>query len=283
MRSPPSRPIQNITITIFVVGILALALGGYLSPITSAALKPFIDIQNWVSVRFILFQDLFTGPSDLSRLHQENAELEGELAALQTEIIALQQQVTEVEVLSALLGFVRAQPESQFEAASVIGRDPSPFLKYVIINRGSDDDIRRGMPVVAAQGLIGRVAAVTAKAARVQMITDPASSVNIRLEPSGEDAVLLGSITGELSLDLIPQETEAAVGDLVQTSGLGGNYPPNILIGQINTIRKEATALFQTASVQPIVDFNRLEIVLIIINFRPIDITPLIPEDQPIQ
>jgi rod shape-determining protein MreC len=147
----------------------------------------------------------------------------------------------------------------------------------VIINRGSDDGLRRGMPVVSSQGLVGRVAAVTANAARVQLITDPGVAINIRLQGSGAEAILQGSITGELTLESIPQEAEVQTGDLVLTSGLGGNYPPNILIGQVSGVRQSPVELFQTASVQPIVDFSQLDIVLVIVNFRPIDITPLLP------
>jgi rod shape-determining protein MreC len=159
----------------------------------------------------------------------------------------------------------------------VIGRDPSPFVSYVIINRGSDDGLRRGMPVVTEQGLVGRIAAVTAGAARVQLITDPAMSVNVIVEPSRAQAMMTGSLTGGLALDMIPQAAAVQVGDLVLTSGLGGNYPDNILIGQISGVRTQETELFQQASVQPVVDFSQLEIVLIITNFRPVDIAPLIP------
>jgi rod shape-determining protein MreC len=192
-------------------------------------------------------------------------------------VIALKQQLSETQVLSALVDFARVQPENRYLAATVIGRDPSPFVQYVIINRGSDDGLRRGMPVVTQQGLVGRVAAVTSGAARVQLITDPASSINVRLEPSRAQAVVLGDLTGELSLDMIPQSAEVKVGDLILTSGLGGNYPSDILIGQVTGVRQIETDLFQHASVQPVVDFSKLEIVLIITNFRPVEISPLVP------
>ena len=175
-----------------------------------------------------------------------------------------------------MVDFARVQPENRYLAATVIGRDPSPFLEYVIINRGSDDGLRRGMPVVTQQGLVGRVAAVTADAARVQLITDPASSINVKLEPSGAQAVIRGEVSGEISLAMIPQSAPVEIGDLILTSGLGGNYPANILIGQVTGVRRRETDLFQSASVQPVVDFNQLEIVLIITNFRPIDISPLV-------
>jgi rod shape-determining protein MreC len=282
MKSSAPRPWQTIVILLAVVGLLVLALGGYLTPITKTLLSPILSIQNWLYTRFQAFQDLISAPSDVEQLRQRNLELEAEVVDLQTQIINLQQQVTEVEILSALLDFARAQPENKYQAAAVVALDPSPFMQYVIINRGSDDGLRRGMPVVSDQGLVGRIDAVSANAARVQLITDPSSALNITIQPSNTEAVLLGSITGNLNLDMIPQNANIQAGDLVLTSGLGGNYPPNILIGQITGVREEATELFKTASVQAVVDFARLEIVLVIVNFQPIDIAPLIPEPTPL-
>ena len=271
------RSFQTIIIILVVAGLLLLALGGYLSPLSRLALSPFVDLQTWFATRFQAIQDFMTAPRDMTRLTQRNAELEAEIARLQAEIIEFQQENTELQVLSALLDFARAHPENEYLTAAIIGRDPSPFLHYVIINRGSDDSLVRGMPVVSQQGLIGRIAAVTSGASRVQLITDPDSAINVRIEPSGAEAILSGSITGDISLDLVPQDTDINPGDLVLTSGLGGNYPPNILIGQVASVRQRPFELFQTASVQPVVDFSNLEIALVITNFRPVDISPLIP------
>lgn len=271
------RSFQTIVISLFIIGILLLALGGYLTPFSRLALKPLIQVQIWLFTRYQALQEYLTAPRDMVLLTQRNAELEAEIARLQAQIIELQQQNAELQVLSGLLGFARAHPESQYLTATVIGRDPSPFLHYVIINRGSDDGLRRGLPVVSQQGLVGRIAAVTAGAARVQLITDPGMSINVQLQPSEAEAILTGSLTGELTLNLIPQEVTIQSGELVLTSGLGGNYPPNILIGQVSSVRRLPFEIFQSASVQPIVDFSKLQIVLVITNFRPADITPLIP------
>ena len=273
------RQLGTIAMGLVIVGILALALGGFLTPLGSAISTPFVSIQQWLTIRYQTFQDFFNAPTDLVRLRQRNAELEAEVANLQTEVIALQQQVTEVELLSALLDFARGQRENEYLAATVVFRDPRPFQRYVVIDVGTDDGILSGMPVVGPAGLIGRVDAVTANAARVQLITDPASSVNVRIQPSDATAVLVGSLTGDLSLDLVPVDANIGAGDLVLTSGLGGNYPPNILIGQVASVRGEATALFQQAAIQPAADFNRLDIVLVIVNYRPIDIEPLLPDE----
>ncbi len=281
MKTNPSRFWQTLILGLLALGLIALALGGYLTPLSRILVNPIVNAQTWLATRYQAIRIYIEAPQDITRLMQRNTELEAQVSRLQAEIITLEQQLSEARILEALVDFARVNPENRYVAASVIGRDPSPFVKYVMINRGSDDGLRRGMPVVTQQGLVGRIAAVTAGAARVQLITDPASSVNIRIEPSRAQAMLLGSITGELSLDLVPQSEEIKIGDLVLSSGLGGNYPANILIGQVVSVRHRETDLFQSAAVQPVVDFSQLEIVLVIINFRPIDVSPLSPTPAP--
>ena len=222
-------------------------------------------------------QDFLTAPRDIASLRQRNVDLEADNAELQAQIIQLQQQVGETQILAELVDFAQARPENRYQAAAVIGRDPSPFLHYVIINRGSNDGFLPGMPVVTDQGLVGRVDAVIADASRVQLITDPASNVNVRLQNAETEASLVGSVTGDITLDLIPQDVNIEIGDLVLTSGLGGGYPPDLIVGQIVNVRSRDFDLFQQATVQPVVDFNRLAIVLVIVNFKPVDTTPLEP------
>lgn len=258
-------------------GLIALALGGYLTPVTRIVLTPFLSVQTWISTRYQAVSEFLVSPSDTTRLRRQNAELEAQNSQLQSQIIELQKQLSEVTVLSALLDFETSHPQSKYMAATVIGFDTNPFLRYVLINRGSDDGIQRGMPVVASKGLIGRIAAVGPNGARVQLITDPSSRVNVRLEKSKVEAVLAGQLTGEVNLGNLTQDVPVEVGDLVLTSGLGGDYPPNLLIGQITGIKKRDYDLFQTANVQPVEDFSKLNIVLVITNFTPTDIGPLLP------
>ncbi len=268
---------RAVVVVLLAAGLIAMALGGYLTPLSRVFLAPFISAQTWVATRYQAIQSLITAPADVAALRQQNAVLEAEVASLQVQVIELQQQVTEAQVLSTLVDYARSRPENRYIAAAVIARDPSPFMHYVIINRGSDDGLRRGMPVVTQQGLVGQVAAVTAGAARVQLINDPGSLINVLLQQSDAEASLAGQMTGEITVEMIPQDANVQAGDLVVTSGLGGNYPPNLVIGQVSTVRTLPYDLFQSASVQPAVDFTRLEIVLVIINFRPVDITPLVP------
>lgn len=267
-----------LVIGLFGVGLFLLALGGYLAPLLQSAGSPIVAAQRWVSSRFQAVYEFVTVPRDVATLRAENAQLKSEVAGLQTQVIELQQQINEAQVLYALLDFARARPTNKYAAAAVIGRDPSPFMHYVYIDQGSDQGVVYGMPVVTDQGIVGRVDAVTAQGARVQLITDPDSVVNVRLQSLQVNAQLIGSVTGDLTLEMVSSDVNLQPGELVLTSGLGGSYPANILVGQVISVRKREGDLFQSASIQSAVDFRALQAVLVITNFKPVDLGPLEPE-----
>ena len=261
-----------------VAGLILLALSGVLRPILGVVMDPFVSVQRWLSERFMALYDFFTLPRDVTELLQRNAQLENEVSNLQSQVIQLQEQLSETEVLYSLLDFARARPQDQYIAAAVIGQDPSPFLHYVIIDRGSDEGIRYGMPVVTQQGLVGRVDAVTSSASRVQLVTDPGAVVNIKFQNKSESGQVQGSVTGEITLEMVSQTLSINTGDILLTSGLGGNFPADILVGQLIDVEKTENNLFQSADVQPVVDFNAMRAVLVITNFERINIEPLLPD-----
>jgi rod shape-determining protein MreC len=277
MKRLPPNFLQTAILVLMIGGVLLLALGGYLNPILRVALNPFVAVQQWLSTRYLAIVEFVTVPRDVATLRQRNAELENKVASLQTQIVQLQQQLSEEQAMSALIGFVKDRPENSYLGATVIGRDPVPFLRYIQIDKGSDDGLKRGMPVVTQNGLIGRVDAVTAGASRVQLITDASAAVNVQLSATQTDVMMVGSVTGELSLEMIPQDITVKPGDLVLTSGLGGSYPAGIVVGQVVSVRKRETDLFQTASIQPSANLSNIQAVLVITNFHPVDVKPLTP------
>ena len=272
------KNVQTIVIIMAVAGILFLALSGYLTPVFNLSLNPLVSFESWLSVRYLSARDFLTAPRDVTQLREQNAILESQVTQLQTQLIQMQEQLGEADICFALLDFGRTNPQYEYVTATVIGREISPFLQYIIIDKGSDDGVQYGMPVVTQQGLVGTVDAVIATASRIKLITDSTSVVNVFLQTADVEAQLNGSLTEDLSLDMIPLDAPVEAGDVVLTSGLGGNYPPNIFVGQVLSVQKRDNALFQTASVQPIVDFASINAVLVITNFEAVDITPLIPE-----
>jgi rod shape-determining protein MreC len=281
MKPPKLHPWQIAVILFVFLGLIILSLSGYLGSMIGSTTGPFVSLQSWVSSRYVRLYDFFTATNDLNTLRQENAVLEQENALLQTEVIELEEQLREAEVYFSLLDFARSNPENQYVAALVIGRDPSPFMNYVILDHGSNDGIQSGMPVVSEKGLIGRVDAVTGNASRVQLITSIDFQANVTTQETEAEGVLQGSITGDLTMEMVSQDNTLMPGDLILTSGLGGNFPGDVLIGEVGTVIRSENALFQSCTVQPTVDFRTLEVVLIIQNFEPTEIEPLIPIEEP--
>lgn len=264
---------------LLAAALFVLSQAGFLQPLEDNLLRPLAGVQSWISTRFFALRDFITSPRDVASLQERIAELESQVSQLQQQVITLQEQAAEAEVLSALLQYARSQPQSRYIAANVIGRDPSPFLRSIIISAGSDDGIVHGMPVVTDSGLVGRVNEVFANISRVQLISDPELSVNVRLQESRADGVLSAQVNGELWVEMIDQDAVVEEEELILTSGLGGGYPENIVVGRVVNVRKRDFELFQRAVIQPSVDFDELEIVLVITNFQQLPVE--LPEASP--
>jgi rod shape-determining protein MreC len=126
------------------------------------------------------------------------------------------------------------------------------------------------MPVVTDRGLVGRISEVGTGWSKVLLIIDVSSSVNALTQSTRASGLVQGEADGSLVLRDVPQSDTLSVGDTVFTSGLGGNFPRQILIGQVTDVDRQDYELYQTAAVQPTVDFDHLEVVLIVTDFEPI-------------
>ena len=269
-----SKALLASALVLLAGALLILNLGGYLGPAQDVILPPLAMAQDWVSQRYFTIRDLVTSPRDVAALQFRISELEAESAQLQDQIIALQEQAAEAEVLGALLNYARTRPESRYLSTNVIGLDPSPFIRSINIGAGSDRGVLHGMPVLTDEGLVGRVTEVTAGTSRVQLITDPASAVNVQLQGSRADGLLAAQPNGELWVELIDQNANVEPGELVLTSGLGGAFPADIPVGHVVSVRRRDFELFQRAVIQPTVNFDELEIVLLVTNFQLLEIAP---------
>jgi rod shape-determining protein MreC len=206
--------------------------------------------------------------------------------ALQAELVELREIKADYEQMAQQLGYINrvSAAQRQYKRADVIGRDTTGLLRTVTISLGTRDGIAVGMPVVTELGLVGRVSAVTAISAQVRLIIDPGSFVNARLQDTRQEGqVVPGSIqgtsAGDLRMTFIPlpvrDSDRIADGEVVITSGIGGSFPRGIIIGQVTSSRLDDSRLFQEAEVRSLVNFSRLEYVLVITNFEPIDISDL--------
>jgi rod shape-determining protein MreC len=258
------------------LGLVLLGQAGLLGPVQDLALRGATGVQRSISDAFFNIRDFFTAPRNLQELIQENSQLEARVAQLEAEVVTLREQASYVDRMNALLGYASSLPENRYLVSKVIGRDTSPFLHYLILDQGSDAGVRRGMPVVNEKGLVGRITEVSATASKLQLITDPDSIINARIQESRSEGILVGLPTGDLELVYLSQDIQVNVGEIVVTSGLGGGFPPEILIGRVVRVHRRDYELYQTAIIEPRSDFSRLEMVLIITNFEPVQIGPLL-------
>lgn len=266
---------------ILAIGVIFLGQQGLFGPVGSAIVAPLIPVQQFISNTYFTIYNTIFAPSDLAELRERNAELESQIAQLTNENAQLKELEAQYNVVAGLLDYASANPDREYLAADVVARDESLFLRYVLLNKGTNDGVIRGMPVVTDQGLVGLITEATANASKVILITDASAAVNVRLQDSRAEGVLIGQESGELRLLYITQDADMKTGDRVVTSGLGGTYPSGIVVGTVASVRKRTNDVSQEADIKSAVDFTRLETVLIITNFTPPDIGPLLPTPAP--
>ena len=147
-----------------------------------------------------------------------------------------------------------------------MGKDATNWFKTILIDRGSQAGLRRNFPVVAPDGLVGRVVEVTPYTAKVQLITDPVSASGGLLQRTRVTGIVSGNLGAGLKVRYLPLLADVAVGDEVVTSGMGGVFPKGIPVGRVVAVERKSGALFQEAVLQPKVDLGRLEEVLILME-----------------
>ncbi len=273
MRSGPSKLVLFGVAVFVCVVLIGVSLTGLLGPIESLLSVPLSFFQGTSSGVTNRVTRLVNDVSDVQTLQQRNAELERALINFQSEIVELREIKADYTRIAALLNFKNANATMQFLPATVIGRDTTGLLRSVIIDKGSRDNITVGMPVVTELGLVGRIYRVTANASQVQLVTDTNSYINARLQTSRGEGSIAGTAGGDLRMMFISLGDQVKDGDSVVTSGIGGKFPRGIVIGQVTNSRLDDSKLFQEAQVRSLVDFNRLEIVLIVTSFQPLDLS----------
>jgi rod shape-determining protein MreC len=267
-----SRTWLLLVLAATAVVLLLLHEGGQLQPIENVVQAVLSPIERAASGVFGGVGNLFGAVRDLNELRTRNAELEKQNQDLLTEIAQLRGLQGENAGLRQLLNFTQENPTYQYQAAAVIGRDPSPYLRFLTINAGSREGLKPGMPVVTAGStLVGRVAEVGFRSSKVQLLNDLSSAVNVHLQTTDVTGLAQGQQDGSLLVQYLPLATQIITNDIALTSGLGGNLPRNLVVGQIITVTKKDFDVAQAALLRPAADYDRLDVVLVITNFEPIE------------
>jgi rod shape-determining protein MreC len=147
----------------------------------------------------------------------------------------------------------------------VVGQDVSPWFRSVLVDRGSRDAIRPGMPVVTEEGVVGLVTATAPHASRTMLLLDNQSAVDCLVERSRARGIVRGDGTDRLSFEFFVRGDDVQVGDVVITSGFGGVYPKGLRVGEVSEVSPEGQRLVRRALLRPAVDFGRLEQVFVML------------------
>ena len=209
---------------------------------------------------------------ELTHVRAENETLVRENKKLRTELIEMRRLAEESGRYQRLLGLRDVTPAETI-AARVIAVDASPYFRVarVEIDHG-EGTVRRGMPVLTPEGVVGRINRVSGKSSDVLLLVDPRSALDIIVPRTGGRGILRGK-SGEngyrCSIEYLARGEPAREGDAVVTSGLGGAFPRNLAVGHVTKVIPGAVGLYQDVEVTPDVDFGRLADVLVVVAPPP--------------
>jgi rod shape-determining protein MreC len=197
-------------------------------------------------------------------MEEENRRLKKENALLTQEIIQYREGYLEGIRLQKLLA-LKEKVKYPTITARVIDRDQTSIIKTILINKGTSHGLRVDLPVVADQGVVGRIIEASWHASKILLLIDENSNIDALVEETRIQGILQGAGSSGCSLKYIPKTETVALGNLVISSGLSGLFPKGLLLGVVKNADKTNSGLFQKIDIAPFVDFARLEEVTVIV------------------
>lgn len=205
---------------------------------------------------------------DLIHTEDENESLRKENSRLREENIGLQGILQQNARLTRLVGFKQQRPIYQLTPARVVAADMSPYFRVLRLRiEAETDDIKPEMPVVSADGVVGRIERVSGRYCDVMLAVDPRSKIDIMTQLNRSRGILSGvgaDDSYDAKISYLLRRDEVEEGEIVVTSGRAGTFPKELPIGRIKSVDTKSFGLYQTVTVEPVVDFSRLEEVYII-------------------
>ena len=198
-----------------------------------------------------------------SKLSEENERLREENSQLRADAAKREEDLRLNTALRNQLSFVQSN-NFKVVGADIISQDPTNYKQFLTIGKGSSSGIQKGQTVVSGGLLVGRVTDTTPTTAKVYLITDYNSAVPVLDQATRATGVIRGDRGFGLKLEMVAQTDQLKPGDTVVTSGFGGEYQKGLVIGTIGEVNQQAADVFQSASINPAVDFRRLEEVFVI-------------------
>lgn len=241
-REDGSGPLHSVRNGVSVVSTPIATAG-------AAIAKPFVAVGNAIN-------NISADSDDITTLQEKNNELTAQIAQLE-------EYRQENERLTALLDIESAYSVTG-TASRIIGRSTDSYNRTITIDKGNNDGISAGMPVMDQNGLIGQIDTVGPTSAVVRLLSDESSGVAALIQSTREEGVVTGSVEGLLYLQYIPVSSTVSPGDVIITSGIGGVYPKGIVIGEVLSVDAGASELYDTIVIKPVAADEIYEEVLVL-------------------
>ena len=265
---------NKLAVTVIVLSVTFLLLIGYTSSkeikglegSAGDALSPIQKLTYGVNRGVKDFVDFFL---NFSEVKDENEKLTEENNELKDKLAEYSDLASENKRLKALLDFEEQRDQYNYISTNIIGTKGS-ILEGYIVDKGSEDGIKKGMIVIAAQGLVGQVASVSSNWSVVECIINENVAVSVMPESTRENTgILQGYTDGKTNekltkISYLPMDSKIQKGDVILTSGLGQVYPKEIRVGEVISVEEDKVNVMKSAIVKTFVDFDSLEELVII-------------------
>ena len=273
--------IQKLLLLVTLVGVclllLTLQTRGYGAAARDALTMVTAPVQTGLARASRATFGLWSTYLDWKNVRAENRRLRDENQRLRVDALAVSETAEENQRLRRMLELKARLPLTTL-TGEIIAREWGGWVRSLTVNRGRADDVRRLTAVISPDGLVGRVVDVRPGAAVVQVLTDPTSTVGAHAVRTRTPGVVEGEPRGTIRFKYMARDGSALqAGDLVVTSGLGGLFPRGIPVGRVRAIDDRGSALFSFATLEPAVNFAKIDEVLLLTGDRMEDVTAYFP------
>lgn len=260
----------SLQLRLFLAVIAAIGL-----IVADSRLGTFVKIRNYMDTAVSPFYFLANGPRKVldsvsetlatrQQLELENRALRQELLLKNSDILLLGQFKQENARLRELLGSPLRQDEHKM-VTQVISTGSDPYSDQVVIDKGSDNGVYEGQPVISDKGVVGQVVAVAKVTSRVLLICDASHALPIQVLRNDIRVIAAGSgCTDDLQLEHLPNNTDIRVGDVLVTSGLGGRFPEGYPVAVVSSVKVDNQRAYTVIQARPTAGLQRLRYLLLL-------------------
>ncbi|MBO1922887.1 rod shape-determining protein MreC [Thiomicrorhabdus sp. 6S3-12] len=255
----------------FILSLSVIAAdryGDFMGDFRSALLTLLDPVERIAQAPKLIYDNLTTDFTSYDELKLENERLKAELLLLNAKQQQLLKMEQEVGRLRALLGTTGQVNNATFQIATVNYFSNNPLSQFITINKGRMDGVQPKQTVIDAKGIIGQVVSITPSTSRILLITDPAHQIPVRIQRTGQRGILSGSGYDATQLNFIPKSSEVRVGDLLESSGLGGVFPSGYPVAVVTKVISQDSAPYYEIHASPLGELHQAQQVLILKQYR---------------